>query len=206
MLARRTTPRDALVRRGASRRMGRLRALRLYDPERRPSSWLEIVRPDQFVAFAKLADSGASCSAEGRPFATPAEATCLVFDSLGEARQFCSERVTEIPSLHFDIFDSAGRRNPPLLVIVHPSIEHTLEGSPRARRTRKAWALGLLLLAVPLIGIDYRAPESALGLAAFLGVSLMVAASRLLLLNMGSREAERARQERLARYTDDRHE
>jgi hypothetical protein len=178
--------------------------LRLHDPERHPSSWVGIVGPGQFVAFAKLADSGASCDAEGRPFATPAEATCLVFDSLGEARRFCAERVTRTPSLRFDIFDSAGRSEPPLLVMVSPASEHTLEGSPDASRARNLLAAALLLLAILLIGFDYWAPETALGLAAFLGISLMVGAARLLFLNMGSREAERARLERLARYTDDR--
>jgi hypothetical protein len=41
-------------------------ALRLYDRARTPRSWTEIIRPGQFVAFAKLIDTGAPCDAEGR--------------------------------------------------------------------------------------------------------------------------------------------
>ena len=42
--------------------------LRLYDPDRRPSSWTEIIGPGQFVAFSKTVDTGGSCDSEGRPF------------------------------------------------------------------------------------------------------------------------------------------
>ena len=179
-----------------------MEVLRLYDPDRRPPSWIDIIRPGQFVAFAKLVESDASCDAEGRPFATPEAATCLVFDSLTEARRLCSERVQQIASLRFDIFDSAGRTQPPLLVVVHPSREHTLEGSPRTKRMRNILAAGLIGLALPLILMDYWWPDVTLGLAAFLGISLLVGGARLVFLNVGSREADRVRRERLSKYTD----
>jgi hypothetical protein len=176
--------------------------LRLYNPDRRPSNWIDIVRSGQFVAFAKLVASDASCDAEGEPFAAPEAATCLVFDSLTEASRFCSERVQRIASLRFDIFDSAGRTEPPLLVVVHPSREHTLEGNPRTKRVRTVLACGLIVLALPLILMDYWWPDVTLGLAAFLGISLLVGGARLVFLNAGSREADRVRRERLSKYTD----
>jgi hypothetical protein len=57
-----------------------VRELRIYDASRRPASWAEIVRPGQFVAFA-----------------TPSDGTCVLFDSLDEARAFCEAGVLAAP-------------------------------------------------------------------------------------------------------------
>ena len=41
-----------------------MRELRIHDPDRRPASWAEIIKPGQFVAFA-----------------TPSDGTCVLFDA-----------------------------------------------------------------------------------------------------------------------------
>jgi hypothetical protein len=92
--------------------------LRLFDPDRRPTSWTEIVQAGQYVAFSKTIDPGASCDIDGRPFASAEDATCLIFDRLEAARGFCEEQVVRVPRVRFEIFDSTGRANAPLLVIV----------------------------------------------------------------------------------------
>ena len=86
--------------------------LRLYDRSRTPSSWTEIIRPGQFVTFAKTFDTGAPCDAHGRSFAMMEDASCLVFDSLDEAETFCREQVNRATNVRFEIFDSAGRAQP----------------------------------------------------------------------------------------------
>src|SRR5688572_15118258 len=143
------------------------------------------------MVFSKLADSGASCDAEGRPFASPSDATCLVFDSLGAARQFSATRVAEVTSICFEIFDYEGRKHPPLLVIVHPSREHTLPANARSLRRRRRAAMALILAALPLIWFDYWTADGTLVLPTFLGLSMIIAALRVLFLNMATEEAER---------------
>lgn len=174
-----------------------MEVLRLYDPERRPPDWTGIIRPGQFAAFSKDADTGGTVDAGGRPFASPSDVACLVFDGVDEALRFCEARVAEVPSLRFEIFDSNGRTNPPLMVIVHPSRAQTLTGNPRDMRLRKWLAILLLAGAFPLFWIDYR-NRGALLLPTILGVNMIVIAGRLLHMNMSIREVERAREARLA--------
>ena len=87
-----------------------MQVVRIHDPERKPASWAEIIRPGQFAAFA-----------------TPSDGTCILFDSLAEARAYCDAAVQSAPAARYDVFDAEGRSNPPLLTIVHPSRAHTLD-------------------------------------------------------------------------------
>ena len=174
--------------------------VRLYDPARRPPNWDDVIRPTQFVAFSSDVDGGGSTDADGNPFPSTASATCLVFDSLAEARRFCEARVAEVPSVRFEVFDARGRVEAPLVVIVSRSRAGTLEGSRRAMLVRKWAAIVLLAGAGPLVWYDYSTADGTLVLPTFLGISMAIAAVRLLFLNMGVREAERTRRERLDRY------
>ena len=174
--------------------------LRLYDPDRRPPNWVDIVRPTQFVAFSSDVATGATTNAEGRPFAPPSAATCLIFDSLAEAKQFAEMRVAEVPAVRFDIFDARGRLEPPLLVIVHPSHAAALETSERGMRIRKWIALAMVLAAPPLVWYDFSTTRGSMVLPSFLAVSMIVIALRLLLMNSAVQDAERARRARLERH------
>src|SRR5262245_13375644 len=122
-------------------------ALRLFDPSRTPPNWTEIIRPGQFVAFAKTVETGAPCDAEGRPFPGVEAVTCLLFDSLSEAETYCTQQIKHAPDVRFEVFDSSGRANPPLLIIVHPSKVARLEGNSRGMRLRLWGAMSLLAVA-----------------------------------------------------------
>jgi len=172
--------------------------LRLFDRDRHPPDWTEIIRPGQYVAFSKRVDAGGSCDQDGRPFASAADVTCLIFDDLAEARAFCEEQVTRAAAVRFEIFDSAGRRDPPLLVIVHPSRIAALDGNPRGIRVRRWAAYALLVGAVPLFWYDYQHDEGMLIFPTVLGINMVVIATRLLQLNGAYVHAERLRQKRLA--------
>ena len=176
-----------------------MEVLRLFDPDRRPPNWSDIIRPGQFVAFSSDADSGGPTGADGRPFDSATAATCVVFDSLSEARQFCEGRVVAIPSVRFEIFDARGRVEEPLVVVVSPSRAGALESSARSTRRRKWAAVVLLAASGPLIAYDYWTAGGALVLPTFLGISMALAAVRLLFMNLAVREVERARQARLDR-------
>jgi hypothetical protein len=175
-----------------------MEVLRLYDPGRRPASWTEIIRPGQFVAFSKHIDSGGPCDAAGWPFASSGEIACLIFDRLEEARGFCEARVLQAPPVRFDVYDSAGRTNPPLLTIVHPSRIATLEGNPRGMRMRKRAAIVLTAGAFALFWFDYRTSAGLLILPTILGINMILIAARLIQLNASHAHAERQRLDRLA--------
>jgi hypothetical protein len=171
--------------------------LRLYDPARRPPSWTEIIRPDQFAMFAKEVETGAPCDEEGQVFADPAAAACLLFDSLEAARRFAEEQVLRAPRVRIEIFDGAGRTRPPLVVVVHPSRAHTLTANPRAMRWRTVGAVLLVAGALPLMWYDYQR-RGLLVLPTVLAINMILLAVRLVQMNMTVREVERTRRAREA--------
>jgi hypothetical protein len=174
--------------------------LRLFDPDRSPTNWTEIIHPGQYVAFAKIFETGAPCDEEGRPFAAPEAATCLLFDTLAEAERFCTQQVERRSDVRFDIFDSAGRTSPPLLVFVHPDKASRIEGNPRGMRLRAGVAALLIVLAVCSFWYDFTHGPSARYFPTLIGINFVVVAARLIQLNRSYVHAERVRQERLVNH------
>jgi len=174
--------------------------LRLYDRSRTPSSWTEIVRAGQFVVFAKTIDTGAPCDADGRPFADVEDVSCLLFDGLAGAEAFCREQVNRAPNVRFDVFDSTGRAQAPLVVIVHRSKQKLLEGNPRGTRLRRQGAIALFIVAGVSFWYDFQHGPGVQIFPTLLGINLVVVAARLLQLNGSYAHAERVRKQRLAEY------
>lgn len=175
-----------------------MHTLRLHDPGRRPANWTEIIQPHQFAAFARNIDTGGMCDADGRAFADPAAATCLVFDSIDQARRFCDAAVLKAPALSFDIFDAEGRARPPLVTVLHPSRAAKSEAHPGVQNRRRILAWALIAASVLVFVTGYRLTDGGHQVFAIvLGVNLLLAGGRLLYFNLGVRETERARQARL---------
>ena len=159
-----------------------MQVVRIHDPARRPASWAEIIRPGQFVAFA-----------------TPSDDTCVLFESLAEARAFCVTAVDASPATQYDVFDSEGRARPPLVTIVHPSRAHGLDTHPRAVRKRRVLGWALIAAGVPFIVYAcWRPADIEVIFPAVIGINLLIAGARFLWFNLGVRETERAREARLA--------
>ncbi|MFL6280165.1 MAG: hypothetical protein ACJ731_08645 [Vicinamibacterales bacterium] len=175
-------------------------SLRLYDRTRMPSSWTDIIRPGQFVVFAKTFDTGAPCDKHGRPFVAVEDGSCLLFDGLAETEAFCREHVDRAPHVRFEIFDSTGRAQAPLLVVVHPSKEARLDGNARGMRLRLQGAIALLVIAAVSFWYDFRHGSGVQIFPTLLGINLVVVAARLLQLNGSYAHAERVRKHRLAEY------
>jgi hypothetical protein len=180
-----------------------MQIVRVYDADRRPPNWTEIIRPAQFVAFATDLDNEAPCDPSGTPFVSADAVTCMIFDSLPEARRFCRESADHAPAVRFDIFDSSGRSSPPLLTIVHPSRVATLDGNPRAARRNMIGALALVSCAPILFWIDWAKYDGVLILPTILGINMIIIAARLVQLNGAHATAARTRRERLAQLGDD---
>jgi hypothetical protein len=178
-----------------------VQTIRLYNPERSPANWREIIRPGQFVAFATQLDSGVSCDASGALFPSPDAVTCTIFDSLDTAETVCRESVERAPGVRFDIFDSAGRASPALLTVVHPSRVARLEGR-RGTRLTNGFAVGLLLLAPFLFWIDWAKYDGTIVLPTIAGINCVIFAARIFFLNTAHATAERARRKRFAESAD----
>jgi hypothetical protein len=178
-----------------------MQTLRLYDPARRGANWTDGLRAGQVVAFAKRIDSGVPCTPDGEPFASDDAATCAVFDSLDDARGWCDASVQRVPAVRFDIFDHEGRAHSPLVTIVHPSHQESLEGSLTDLRRRTRIALALLAGGIPLMGFAYwTSPDRDPILPGFLGLNMVLVALRLFWMNQASREVARTSRDRLARH------
>ena len=174
-----------------------MEVLRLYDPDRRPASWLACVRPGQFVAFTSRLGHGAACDFDGRPFETPGTESCVVFESIEDARVACETQARARPDLRFDVFDAEGRVNPPLLTIVAPSSERLLDDSPEQLRRRGRLALLLAVTGLALVAID--ALQRGLYtrfIGIIVGFNMLLAAGRLALMTVSARERERTRRAR----------
>jgi hypothetical protein len=174
-----------------------VQTLRVHDPDRRPANWTEIIRPGQFAGFARLVETGLPSDADGRPFPDPAALTCLLFQSLDEARAFCETAVLAHPEIRFDVFDETGRANAPLLTIVSPSRAHTLDANPRSARRRRAVAWLLIAAAPPVLALAYSLGDVRAIFPGFLGINMILAGGRLLWFNLAVRESEREREARL---------
>jgi hypothetical protein len=174
-----------------------IQIVRLYDRTREPPGWMQIIRPTEFAAFATLADSGAVCDADGVPTSID-DASCIIFEALPDAEAFCRERVTQMPSLRFDILDAAGRRLPPLVTVVHPSRSAALDGSPTKLRRNVYAATALFAVGPPLIWYDWAFHDGVLVMPTILGINALLIAVRLVIMNRGHISAERTRRERVA--------
>jgi hypothetical protein len=178
--------------------------LRLYDPARRPSNWTDVIRADQFAAFAKQLGTGIACDLDGRVFDDPHHAACAVFDSFREARRECEAAVARTPAVQVDIFDAQGRANPPLLTVMHPDRAAAHEAGPQAARRRRLIGWGLIVVSLPTLALALTLDDAvAAVLPGLLGFNLLLFGGRLLWLNFGMRETERLREERVVRVSMD---
>jgi hypothetical protein len=173
-----------------------MREIKVYDESRRPREWNALLTPSECAVFFKHAESGVPLSAEGKPFLRFRDCTFLLFGSLEEAHRFCETKVQEHPDMCCEILDSKGRAQPPLLVIVHPSIAEKDEMSASSVRRRKVIAILLFIGALPLFWWDRRA-GGALIWPTFLGIAMILAAIRFLHYNMARRDGLKEQEKRI---------
>jgi len=151
--------------------------------------------------FFKRVHSEIPLSPTGVPLSRLRDSRFLLFDSLDEARKSCEARVLQHPDMCCEIFDSAGKSQPPLLVIVHPTEAEKDELSASSLRIRKIVAIVLFIAAIPLFWWD-RQTNGMLVLPTFLGLTIIVAGLRILHWNMARRERIGQQEKRIQTHLD----
>jgi hypothetical protein len=165
--------------------------IRLYDPQRNPSEWTEILQPNEYAVLAKRRRTSVPVSAsDGKPYPKLTDATCVVFESLDAAQRFCEAKVQALRDVRFEIYDSQGLAQRPLLVI------GATASSSQPSQGRRLAAGILLLVSAPLFWMGTR-ESSASVLATFIAINCIIVALRLLHWEFGVKDAEKERRERL---------
>lgn len=170
--------------------------IRLFDPRRKPRDWTEIIRPTQCAVFLKDCDTSNSRGLDGKPFPNPDETTCVIFDQIDQARQFCESQVRTFPHLRCEVYDADGLAKPPLLVVLAPDRQLEEESGSKWSRRRKLIAVFLFLIAPPLVWLDMRR-QNTLILPTFLAFTCVLTGLRFLYWDFGLKHQQRERQKRL---------
>src|SRR6266849_2930966 len=97
-----------------------MRQVLLYDRTRIPPNWTELIQPGQYAVFLSDVQSSAPITSDGLPVRSASEYSCLLFDSLTDAESYCQETVKKVRRLKCEVFDSAGRANAPVAILVNP--------------------------------------------------------------------------------------
>lgn len=147
------------------------------------------MQPSQYAVFLSDAVTHAGMRSDGRYTGRDVPDTCLIFDSLDEAVEYCRSSVRQSARLRCQIFDNRGKAEPPAAVFVSPAFAGTLASETKGRRLM--WVgLVLIALAPPLFWFDSRT-DWHLILPTILGVQLILAGGRFIQLGSATREAAR---------------
>ncbi|SRR6266404_1844585 len=170
----------------------------LYDRTRVPPNWMELVRPGQYAVFLSDVESSAPLSSDGTPVSSASEYFCLLCDSLAEAEGYCREAVIKIRRLKCEVFDSAGRANAPVAVLVNEEFAHTLDTETRARQLMR-WGLISFAISLPLFWYAWRSGAEVVWWPVLIGTQLVFAGLRLIHWGHGMKDELRYRKDDAAR-------
>ena len=95
----------------------------MFDPRRNPTEWVDLMQSADCAVLLRSRIDTAALGCDGRPFADPALATCVIFQRLETAEQFCDSTVRALPHVRCEIYDAHGLAHPPLAVIIHPDFQ-----------------------------------------------------------------------------------
>lgn len=116
----------------------------VYDPNRDPQEWNELLNGSQVAVFVE--DAHRELPLGG------SEPTCEIFDDLQAAEEHCKHLTERDPTLRCLVFDRNGRGGDPLATYESPKFR-TRELTVRFRR----WsAAAMITAAVLLIWLDWR--------------------------------------------------
>lgn len=161
-----------------------VRTVALHEPGRR-GTWLDQIAVGEYPVFLRDGNTCAERNAAGKPLQPGEPSVCLVFATLEEARQFCEQKVRELPQLRCDIYDHQGLAKPPLKTY------GDREWDPGAR-TLLLLAGAAFLGAIVLFWWDWTR-RGELILPSIVAINLVAAALRLLFWGLGKVDQRRER-------------
>jgi hypothetical protein len=170
--------------------------LKIYDHARVPRDWHRLLHPWQCAILFRRVNSEAPVSPDGVAFGPIRDSTFWLFDRLADARVFCEARVREHPEICAEIYDDRGKARPPLVVVMAAEAAAQDELSAAAVENRKRLAILLILCSLPLFWWDVRT-GGWLVLPTFLGLTMILAAVRLLYMNLARTERAAGEQQRI---------
>ena len=173
-----------------------MREIKVYDDSRKPPDWNALLSTGECAVFLKQAASHVPLTPDGSATGYK-DAVVLLFDSLVEARDYCQAKVLEHPEMCCDVFDSAGRAKPPLLIIAHPRVLQKDGYSSRSTRRRNLLAATLLLLAPVCFWWDWRS-QWTLVLPTLLGINMILGVGRILWWNASRKDHLRDHTQRIS--------
>jgi hypothetical protein len=125
---------------------------RLYDQNRTPAHWAEIIREGEYSVFILAAGNRTPRDTEGHTFASGDGSVAICVD-LDEAVNFANTIVARHPELCAEIYDHEGKSGEPLRVVYEPSVRGKYEGRPYARR-ETAWGVTIASFGVAFVVFD----------------------------------------------------
>jgi hypothetical protein len=170
--------------------------LRVYDDARVPRDWHRVLKPWQCALLFRRVNSETPVSSDGVAFSHVRDSTFWLFDRFDDARAFCTACVREHPEICAEIYDDRGKAQPPIVVIMAAEAAARDELSAVSVRNRKLLAILLMLCSLPLFWWDWRT-GGWLVLPTFLGLTMILAAVRLLYNNLARNERAAGEQNRI---------
>ena len=164
-----------------------MREVVLYDPNRVPPDWMALICPGQYAAFLTDVESSAPVRPDGSPIKSAADHYCSLFDSLSEAENYGRLAVERVPRLRCEVFDSEGRVNAPVAVLVNPEYEHKIDTEARAERLVR-WGVVLSATALAFFAYAWWAGFSKVWWPVLVGINLFFAGLRLVHWGHGLKE------------------
>jgi hypothetical protein len=161
--------------------------VKVYDDARVPRDWYRLLQPWQCAVFFRRVNSESPVSSSGIAFAHMRDSTFWLFDRLAGARAFCEACVRMHPEICAEIYDDHGKARPPLVVVLAPQAAARDELGASAARNRKLLATLLICCSLPLFWWDSYT-GGWLVLPTFMGLTMILAAARLLYINLARTE------------------
>jgi hypothetical protein len=126
---------------------------RLYDPNRTPSHWSELIREGQYAVFVLDARIRLPRDFNGEPFGPNGDGAVGIAEDLSEAGSSARGIVARHPELCCEIYDHEGKSGPPLEVVYEESVRGRYVGLPVARR-ETMWGSFLFCCGIGFVALD----------------------------------------------------
>ena len=154
---------------------------------------MQIIQPGQYAVFHKDAHTEIETNSQGAYLPAGAPSTCLIFDSLEEAKKYCELRVQQFSNLRCEIYDHAGKAKPAAAIVLNPMLAKSLEENPANSKRKIVLGIALMVLSGPLFFWDWKFNWSLI-VPTLIGLNLIFFGFRIAFWGLGMLERTKVRQ------------